>query len=190
LLHAFDAAAEGKFDPLFPEVALDDLCCVCVFSREDVLGDVEDDDLGAQASEGLGHFAADGAGANDAETARAFRQVEEAFVGEVAGVGEARDGWSARAGAGGDDRFLELKGCAADLDAVAAREVGVAEEDLDAELIAVAGGRVFVADLGANSAHAAHGGCEVDVRGIEGGGAELFCTMCLCDEAGGANDSL
>src|SRR5262249_3882705 len=74
---------------------------------------------------------------------------------------------------------------------VAAREARLAEIHLDAELVAVAGGRVVLADARADGAHAAHRGSEVGLRaGREREADLLLGTARLGREARRANHTL
>ena len=66
-LDTLELGAEHEADAFVHEGALDDLRRVGVFAVQDVVACVEEGDLGAQAPEGLGQLASDGAGPDDGE---------------------------------------------------------------------------------------------------------------------------
>ena len=88
----------------------------------------------AEARQRLRHLAADRAAADDEQARRQRGQVEDRFVGQVAGFGQPGNRRQHRARAGGDDRLLEAQARAVDVDGVAAREARGAEEHVDAAL--------------------------------------------------------
>ena len=161
LRDAFDRRLVDHADALVGEALLDDGGRVGVLAREEVGVVVEDHHLGPQAPEGLGHLAADRSGSDHPESARAFGQVEDRLVGQVARLGKPLDGQGDGAGAGGDHGLLETQPAARHLQRLPVGEVGVSEEDVDSQLVPVALGGVLGADLCAQASHSLEGGAEV-----------------------------
>jgi len=161
LFHALNLAIEDHLDAFALEAILDDLRGVRVLAGEDLARALEDPNLGAEPTKGLGEFAADWSRADHGQSVGTGGQVEDVFVIEVAGLREAWDRRRDRSGAGGDHRFGEFQAGPVDVHLSFAREACIAEEDVDAELFAVALGRIFVADSRADLTHALHGCREI-----------------------------
>ena len=165
-LDALDRAPVHHADALGREARLDDPRGVLVLARQDVRVGVQHGHLAAEPAERLGQLAADRPRADHAEPARPLGEVEHRLVGQEAGLLDALDRQRDRARAGRDHRLLEAHQRAADRDRVPAREARVAEEHVDAELVAVARRGIVVADLRADPAHALHRGAEVGLGAV------------------------
>src|SRR5438034_358324 len=161
-----ELAGEDEANAFALEGPVQDLGGVRVLADENVRGGIEEDDLGAQAAERLRQLAADRAGADHGERGRALGQREDALVGQEAGLGEPRDGRVGRARAGRDHGALEAKRRAVDRDRVRPGEASVAQEDVNAELVLEALGRVVVADARPQPPHALHHGAEVRLGAV------------------------
>ena len=90
----------------------------------------------------------------------ALGQVENRFVGQIAGGVEALDGGAGGAGAGGDDGLREPERGASDLDRAAIGERPLAQEHVHTQGLKPLG-RVVATDVGAEAAHALHGRGEI-----------------------------
>ena len=84
-------------------------CDVGVLARQQVRVGVQHHHLGAEAPERLRHLAADRTGADHAEARGPLGQVEERLVGQIAGLGQARDRRRGGARAGRDDGAREAQ---------------------------------------------------------------------------------
>ena len=155
-------APSTQLDAVARERPLHDLRGVGVLAREDAAAAISSRrHPRAEALEGLGQLAADRTGADHGEPRGPLGQLEDGLVREVAGLREPRDRRRGGAGAGRDHRLLEAQLRAVHLDGVRPAEARLAEEHVDAELVAIARRRVLVADARADAAHALHGRAEV-----------------------------
>jgi hypothetical protein len=150
---------------------------------------VDEVDLAAEAAEGLTQFAADRAGADDNQPARQVGQAEHGLVGQRADLGQPGQGQRGGAGAGGDHRSGKPERLAVDGDGIGAREPGLPQEDIDAQLTETLGG-VVMADAGPQPAHALHDGGEIDLDGPGHAHPELARTADLGNGPGAAEQGL
>jgi hypothetical protein len=153
--------AADDLNPVADEGVVDDLGGIGVFAGENPGHGFDEGHLCPEPGEGLSHFTADGAGADDAEGFGELGEVKKVFVGKVIDFIEAGDGGGGGATAGGDHGFLKTELGAIDFDGGAFGEAGLAEEDIDAEVLEALGG-VVVTDLGAQFADPFHDGGEID----------------------------
>ncbi len=65
---------------------------VRVFARHETGDEIEHGDFAAEATECLAHFRADGAGTDDGQAGRQYREGKERLVGQVAALGQAGQG--------------------------------------------------------------------------------------------------
>ncbi|MEO8835678.1 MAG: hypothetical protein ABI364_02965 [Caldimonas sp.] len=83
---------------------------------------VNDHGARAEAAKHLRQLAAERAAADHDQTRRQRSEVEDALVGEVAGLREAPDRWQHRARSGGDQRLAKATGRAVGIDLLAVDE--------------------------------------------------------------------
>jgi hypothetical protein len=88
-------------------------------------------DVGTEAAEGLGQFAANGASAEDGQRPRQVGEFEDVLVGEMVDAGEAVDGGHGRLGAGGNHEAAGPEDRPIDVELVRGAEGGPAVEDVD-----------------------------------------------------------
>ena len=132
-LHAVDRGVEGEAHPVALHPRLHHRRGVRIFSGQDMRGQLEHRHFTAEAGEGLGELATDGAGADDGKAPRQRRQREDGLVGQETRFREAgnRQGGGARPGADGGPR--EAQCGFAHAHGVASREAPLADEDVDTE---------------------------------------------------------
>jgi hypothetical protein len=148
-------------DTVGDERLLHDGGCIGILVAEDPWHQFQQRDFAAEARERLGELAPDRARADHGQTPRQRGQAEHRFVGQVAGLGQARDGRRARARAGGNAGAGEAQRLPAHRHGVGAGETAFAQEHVNAEA-AEAGRRVVRADAGTQLAHARHHGRKID----------------------------
>jgi hypothetical protein len=153
----------------------------------------EDRHRRAEAREGLRHLGANGTPADHRQPPRLLGQLEERFVGQIAGLDQAGQWQGARPAAGGDQRLGEAQRLPLhsieDLDRVGAGEMGLPQEDLD-PLALQAGHRVIVADVGAQAAHPRHDRAEIHLDAFRHADPQLGRPAQLADHLRRANDAL
>ena len=133
-LDARDPGVEPQRHPFTDEGLLHKRGGLHVLPIEQVRVLVEEADLGTQPLEGLRQFATDGSATDNRQPRRTLRKAEDGFVGQVARLGQSRDGRLRGARAGRDDRPFEPQLRPPDLHRVRTGEMGLAQKHIHAQL--------------------------------------------------------
>src|SRR5262249_3582341 len=147
---------------------------VRIFTRQYLRHIVDDRDAAAEAQESLRHLTTNRAAADHGQTPWQFGQLEDGFVCEIAGLFQPWNGQFHWAPAGRNHGAVEFQAFAVNFNLGGADEPGVAEINVNAELVFEPRDRIIGTDPGAQPSHPFHRFGEIDLRFGAQMNAELF----------------